>query len=134
VDITSSQLEVLQKEGQAVFSGNVKVTQGTFSLTAPKVVAEYGGGGQGGSDIRTITATGGTTIIRTGAGGVQEKAVGTQATYTPGNQLITMVGAVTLTRGPSELSGDKLVYDMASGNAKVTNSSGPVKARFVPGK
>ncbi len=129
VDITSSQLDVDQSGKKATFSGNVVVTQGTFTLTAPKVVADYSGQG---ADIKSIQATGGVTINRSGEG-VTEKAVGTTATYTPGARQLVLSGAVTLVRGPSQLSGDKLVYDMATGNARVTNSSGPVKARFVPG-
>lgn len=129
VDITSSQLDVDQSGKTATFSGNVVVTQGTFTLTAPKVVADYSGPG---SDIKTIQATGGVAITRSGEG-VTEKAVGSTATYTPGARQLVLVGAVTLVRGPSQLSGDKLVYDMATGNARVTNSAGPVKARFVPG-
>lgn len=129
VDITSTQLDVDQSGKTATFSGNVVVTQGTFTLAAPKVVADYSGQG---SDIKTIQATGGVTITRSGEG-VTEKAVGTTATYTPGARQLVLSGAVTLVRGPSQLSGDKLVYDMATGNARVTNSGGPVKARFVPG-
>jgi lipopolysaccharide transport protein LptA len=61
-----------------------------------------------------------------------ETATGTTAVYRPATQKLVLTGAVTLVRGPSQLSGDKLVYDIASGNAQVTNSGGPVKARFVP--
>ncbi|RYG60831.1 MAG: lipopolysaccharide transport periplasmic protein LptA [Alphaproteobacteria bacterium] len=129
VDITSKQLDVNQSGKTATFSGNVKVQQGTFTLTAPKVVADYSGSG---ADIKTIQATGGVIITRV-ADGATEKAIGTTATYAPGARQLVLSGNVTLVRGPSQLSGDKLVYDMASGNARVTSSSGPVKARFVPG-
>lgn len=128
VDITSQQLDVEQSKSLATFSGDVVVTQEGFVLKAPKVVADYSGG----ADIKSITATGGVNIVRNGAGGVAETATGTTALYAPASQQIILTGDVTLTRGPSTLSGDKLVYDMASGNAHVTNSSGPVKARFVP--
>lgn len=130
VDITSRQLDVLQAKGLATFTGDVTVTQGGFTLNADKVVADYSGPG---GDITSITATGNVIITRTGAGGTAEKATGSTATYLPDSQNLTLTGAVTLTRGPSQLSGDKLVYDIASGNARVTNSAGPVKARFVPG-
>lgn len=131
VDITSQRLDVQQAKGLATFSGNVVVIQGGFRLEAAKVVADFGGKG---SDIKSINATGGVTITRPGQGGVTEKATGTAASYTPGTQQLMLTGAVTLVRGPSQLSGDKLVYDIATGNARVTNSNGPVKARFVPEK
>lgn len=136
VDITSKQLDVQQAKGLATFTGDVVVKQAGFNLAAPVVTATYGANGPKGSssDVKDITASGGVTILHDGAGGVPEKAVGTTAVYTPGIQQVVLTGDVTLTRGPSQLSGDKLVYDLASGNARVTNSKGPVKARFVPGK
>lgn len=131
VDITAQKLEVDQATGKAVFSGNVVVVQGGLTLTAPVVTADYAGQDNG---IETVTATGGVTIVRNGTGGVSEKATGTTAVYNPQGGSLTLTGAVTLTRGPSELSGDKLVYNLTTGNAVVTNSTGPVKARFVPGQ
>lgn len=130
VDITADQLDVEQAKGVATFTGNVLVKQQGFTLTAPKIVASYA---KSGGDIESIEATGGVVITRVGQGGITEKASGTTATYAPTKQQVTMAGAVTLIRGPSQLSGDRLVYDMATGNARVTNSKGPVKARFVPG-
>ncbi len=129
IDISAQKLEVNQSSSKAIFSGNVVVTQEGLILTAPVVTADYQGQG-----IQTVTASGGVTITRTGAGGVSEKATGTTAIYNPDAGNLVLTGAVTLTRGPSELSGDKLVYNLTTGNAVVTNSGGPVKARFVPGK
>lgn len=130
VDITSNQLDVEQAKGLATFTGNVVVTQTGFTLAAPKVVADYSGA-KGSNDIKSITASGGVIITRTG-GAVAEKATGSTALYSPVTKQVILSGDVTLIRGPSSLSGDKLVYDMATGNARVTNSKGPVKARFVP--
>lgn len=129
IDITASKLEVNQSASKATFTGNVVVTQGGLVLAAPTVVTSYAGG-----TLDTVTASGGVTITRTGSGGVAEKATGSTATYSPKAGNLTLTGAVTLQRGPSELSGDKLVYNLQTGNAVVTNSNGPVKARFVPGK
>ncbi len=128
VDITSQKLEVDQAANTATFSGNVVVTQGSLTLNAPRVVAASAAAG----GVTAITASGGVTITRPGTAGISEKATGTTATYNPQAGTLTLTGAVTLTRGPSELSGDKLVYNLQTGNAVVTNSQGPVKARFVP--
>lgn len=133
IDITAQKLEVNQATSQATFSGDVVVVQQDLTLTAPQVIANYTSGGTG-SGIQTVTATGGVTITRNGANGITEKAVGTTAIYNPQGGSLVLTGAVTLTRGPSQLSGDKLVYNLQTGNAVVTNSQGPVKARFVPGK
>ena len=132
IDISAQKLEVNQSSSKAVFSGNVVVTQQGLTLTAPTVTADYASQG-GNSGIQTVTASGGVVITRTGAGGITEKATGSTAVYNPEAGNLTLIGAVTLVRGPSELSGDKLVYNLTTGNAVVTNSAGPVKARFVPG-
>ena len=131
VDITAQKLEVNQATGKATFSGNVVVTQQGLNLTAPLVTADYAGKG---NTVQTVTASGGVVITRNGTGGITERATGTTAVYNPNGGSLILTGAVTLTRGPSELSGDKLVYNLQTGNAVVTNSQGPVKARFVPGK
>lgn len=129
VDITANSFEVLQNQGKAIFSGNVHAVQGNLTLEAPTVTVIYDNGGHG--DIKELRAEGGATISRSTT--PPEKAVGTTAVYTPASQQLELTGAVELTRGASTLAGDRLVYDIPSGNAKVTNSKGPVKARFTPG-
>lgn len=129
VDITADQLDVHNAEGNAVFTGNVVVRQNTLTLTAPKLTVSYA---KGGGDITQMQATGGATITRNTPGQAAEKATGSTATYNPSTQTLTMTDNVTLVRGPSTLSGDKLVYAIATGNAQVTSKGGPVKARFVP--
>jgi lipopolysaccharide export system protein LptA len=133
VNITATQLEVQHTLGKAAFIGNVVVTQGDFTLKAPKLSADYNASGAGSGDsLKQLQATGGVVITRGGAGGVTETATGDVATYNPGAQQLVLTGpTVTLTRGPSTLVGDKLVYNLSTGNAQVTNSAGPVKARFV---
>lgn len=128
VDVTAEQFEVLQNKGQAIFSGNVRAVQGILTLEAPKAIVVYDHSGKG--DIKELRAEGGVTITRDTT--PPEKATGTTAIYTPEGQKLELTGEVELTRGASTLAGDRLLYDIPSGNAKVTNSKGPVKARFTP--
>lgn len=132
VDITADRLDVTHANGKATFSGHVVVKQGTMVLRAPRLTVSYSAGGKGG-DVEQLQASGGVTITRGGAGGVTETATGSTATYHPSGQQLVLTGqTVTLTRGASTLEGDKLVYNLKTGNARVTSSAGPVKARFVP--
>lgn len=131
IDIDAAKLEVNQKAGTAVFSGGVKVVQGAMTLTAPTLNAVYGGGGK--TELKSLTATGGVTIVR--GGPETETATGETAVYNPSAQTLTLSGGqVTLTRGGNTLSGSQLVYNMATGNAQLTANpaTGRVKARFVP--
>ena len=130
IDIEATALEVDQPTGQATFTGNVKVTQANLELTAQQLVVSYAS--KGSNDINTITATGNVTLVRTNPG-VTEQATGAQAVYSPSAQLLTLTGPkVVLTRGPSSLTGDKLVFNLTTGAARVTQSNGQVQARFVP--
>jgi len=130
VDITANQLDIKHASGQATFAGNVVVTQGGTTLTAPRITVTYGKNGKG--DIQQMVAEGGNVVFTRTGGALAEKATGDKAVYNPTRQELTLTGAVTLTRGPSTLAGDRLLYDIAGGNAQVTNSSGPVRAHFVP--
>lgn len=135
IEITSAALDVSQNQSHAVFKGSVKVVQGPMTLTTDMLTVDYtakgGKAGKGASGIDKLVATGHVKIDRDNGA---EVATGDAATYTPDTQLLVLTGTtVTLTRGINTLEGDKLVYAVATGNAKVTNSKGPVKARFVPG-
>jgi lipopolysaccharide transport protein LptA len=124
-----------------VFSGNVKAMQGGVTLLADTLTVDYlaqdkaGGKASRGHGIENLVAEGTVKIVRDAGPDGREEATGTKAVYTPAQNQIVLTGPhVVLTRGPSMLEGDRLEYDMASGNAHVTNSKGPVKARFVPEK
>lgn len=133
IDITAERLDVRQTDGKATFTGRVVAKRGAMTLHADTLTATYGKGhaapqrGQ----VESIIAAGHVTLLRAGTG--DEKATGDAATYNIHTHTLVLTGrAVTLTRGASMLVGDKLVYDLTSGHAKVTQTGGQVKARFVP--
>lgn len=126
IQITAQELTVQHAKGVASFTGNVKVVRTDFTLTANRLEAQYGNAG-----IDELTARGQVVITRTGA--VPETAMGEVATFSPKANTLTLTGAVVeLKRGPSTLKGDRLVYNLTTQQARVTNQGGPVQATFTP--
>jgi lipopolysaccharide export system protein LptA len=126
IQITAQELTVQHAKGVASFTGNVKVVRADFILTANSLAAQYGNAG-----IDELTARGQVVITRTGA--VPETATGELATFNPKANTLTLTGtAVELKRGPTTLKGDRLVYNLGTQQARVTNQGGPVQATFTP--
>lgn len=122
VEITADSLEVNQTDGQATFTGNVLVGQGELRLSAARIEVEYDDGGQG---IKTLTATGGVTIVN-----ATDAAEAQEAVYTIASGNVVMTGNVLLTQGPNAISGERLVLNLRDGTGVM---EGRVKTVFTPG-
>jgi len=142
VQIEAQALEVRDKEQQAQFVGNVKVTQGDTVMRAKSLVVFYdrAGGkgtsalkaaqpGPGGSQrIKRLEARGGVKVTQknqtvTGARGIFDMRANT----------VTLEGGVVLTQGDNVLRGERLIVDLRSGAARVEagkSSNGRVQGLF----
>lgn len=128
ITLTAQTVSYQQAKGLAEFSGNVVVVQGNVTLATPQLVATFGSGQQ--QTLQTLTATGTAAApVRFTRG--DETASGRTATYTPDAQQLILTGNVTLTRQGNTLTGEKLVYDLATGTATVTAGSTPVRATLI---
>lgn len=126
IRITAATLDVDHANGQANFEGNVKVVRADLTLTAERLEARYGEAGLGELTART-------NVVITRNGAVPETATGAVAVFNPATNTLTLTGPqVTLTRGPSRLQGDKLIYNLSTQQARVTQQGGPVQATFTP--
>ena len=126
VEISGDQLQVLEADSKAVFSGNVVVTQGTMRLTATRVVILYGAAGPG--DIDSFEATGGVRIATP-----DQKATGERAVYDPDRRILTLSGNVVVTNATGTVTGPALVLDLAAGTTTFTSGgSGRVTGVFTP--
>lgn len=125
VEVTSDTLNVANDEGRAVFDGNVVVIQGPMRLAAAKIEVQYSTDAGGGNDITKMTATGGVTF----ANG-DDAAESREAVYDPDAGTLVMTGEVLLTQGPSVISGERLVVNLASGTGTM---EGRVRTLFQTG-
>lgn len=163
VQIEAATLEVRDKNKTATFSGNVQVVQGDTTMKCQRLVVFYGqemgiagkdaatpvttskstpGMPQGAQNIKRIEAQGGVTVITK-----DQNARGDLGVYDLQTKTITLTGHVTISQGQNVISGEKVVVDTVTGNARVESASsnggprigaqnqgGRVKALIQPGK
>lgn len=134
VDVAADRIEVQDRADRAIFSGNVDVRQGALRLNSARLTVAYSS--SGGIEIRRLEASGGVTLRSP-----SESARSQFAIYDLDRRLVTMIGAVSLTRGNSHVEGGRLVLDLDSGRAVMDggtagapgtqNSGGRVTGRFT---
>ena len=128
VDVAADRIEVQDRADRAIFSGNVEVRQGNLHLSTARLTVAYASAG--GIEIERLEASGG-VLLRSPS----ETARSQFAIYDLDRRLVTMIGAVTLTRGQSHVQGGRLVLDLDSGRAVLDggtqDSGGRVTGRFT---
>ena len=125
VEITSDRLDLDQAAGTAVFTGTVKVGQGTLRLAADRVEVFYDDeAGSGTGRVRRMVAEGNVTLTNG-----TEAAEADHATYEVAAGTIEMEGSVLLTQGQNALSSETLHIDLNTGTGRL---EGRVQTIFTP--
>jgi lipopolysaccharide export system protein LptA len=151
ISIDADKLVYYDKEHKAVYSGNVVVIQGDTKMTcsamsvfldhaptqgAPassKEAAPQSANGQSAptadAGVKHLDATGPVTVVSK-----TQVATGDSGSYDKAEGKVRLIGHVTLSDGQNVTKGDKLTYDLKSGQATVDTSakSGRVHGQFVP--
>lgn len=122
VEMKSDALSINQADGNAVFSGNVIVTQGAMKLSAAEIRVEYSTDKKA---IEKLYATGGVLLVN-----ASDAAQADQAIYTISSGEVVMTGNVLLTQGQAAMSAQKLIIDLKSGTGRM---EGRVTTTFTPG-
>ena len=151
ISIDADKLEYFDKDQKAIYTGNVVAIQGDSKLTcsvmtiflaksapqgaaekpaAPAAEAANGAVGSGGSQVKHMDATGPVTVVSK-----TQVATGDRGAYDKDQNKVWLFGNVTLSDGGNITKGDKLTYDLASGEAVVESekSSSRVHGIFIPG-
>jgi lipopolysaccharide export system protein LptA len=143
IKIDADKLDVYDKEGRAVFAGNVVAVQGDSTMnctlmtvlyeqkrdTAAGATAATGPMGSDDSSIKKIDCKGPVTIVSK-----TQVATGNDASFDRIANKIFLIGNATLSDGPNVTRGERVVYDLNTGVANVeTKPGGRVRALFVPG-
>ncbi len=137
VEITSDALQLDQAAGTAIFTGAVKVGQGTLRLAADRVEVFYRGDATGGAAGNGETGGGTGQIERLKASGDvtlsngAEAAESQTATYEVATGIVEMAGDVLLTQGKNALSSQTLRIDLNAGTGVLR---GRVQTIFTPAK
>jgi lipopolysaccharide export system protein LptA len=112
IDVAADRIEVQDRSDRAVFAGNVHVRQAALTLDTARLTVAYSS--TGGVQIRRLDASGGVTVRSP-----SETARGNFGIYDLDRKMITLVGAVQLNRGGSQINGQRLTIDLNSGRAVV---------------
>ena len=112
IDVSADRIEAQDRVDRAIFSGNVKVRQADLTLDTQRLTVSYTT--VGGLDIKRLDASGGVTVRSP-----SETAKGNFGIYDTDRKLITLIGAVQLDRGGSQINGQRLTIDLSSGRAVV---------------
>ena len=147
ISIEADKLVYFDKEQKAIYSGNVVAIQGDTRLTcsimtvhmtktaaagAPAVkVADAGPAPSAeSSSVSHLDCAGPVTVLSK-----TQTATGDSAVYDKPQNKIWILGHVTLSDRGNVTKGDKLTYDLTSGQATVDigGTSGRVKGLFLPG-
>ena len=147
VNVEAGKLDYFDKEQKLVYTGDVVAKQGDSTLRASVLTiflsrdAKTAGAGeaaapsvgdakQAGNSVRRMEASGPVTVISK-----DQVGTGDSGAYDKAENKITLLGNVTLSQGTNVIKGDKLVYDMNSGQAQVSagQTLGRVKSVFTPG-
>ena len=146
VSIEADKLVYFDKEQKAVYTGNVVVIQGDSKMTcsgltiymekaaapgdaAPAANAAQNGAGGSSSHVKHLDAAGPVTVISK-----TQVATGDHGSYDKAQNKVWLIGNVTLSDSGNVTKGDKLTYDLATGEATVdTGAAGRVKGLFIPG-
>lgn len=129
IQIEADRLDFLDREGKAIYLGNVDAVQGDARIRAEKLTIFFeqkadGGAssatGLGGSvgEVRSLLAEG-TVYYMTPT----ENAKGDRGVYDYAANTITLTGNVIVTRGENVIAGDTLVIDVDSGKSTVSANS-----------
>jgi lipopolysaccharide export system protein LptA len=140
IKIDSDRLDVYDKEGRAVFAGNVVAVQGesTIRCTAMTVFYEKNKTegaaksatptGAGDNSIKKIDCAGPVTVVSK-----TQVATADNATFDKAANKVFLIGNAALTDGPNVTRGERIVYDLDTGVANIeTTPGGRVKALFMP--
>jgi lipopolysaccharide export system protein LptA len=148
ISIDADKLDYFDKEQKAIYTGNVVAVQGDSRLTCAKLViflaktepqgaaaaapppAADGGVGAGGNQVKHMDATGPVTMVSK-----TQVATGDRGSYDKEQNKVWLFGNVTLSDSGNVTKGDKLTYDLTTGEAvvEVDKTSGRVHGQFIPG-
>lgn len=139
IEITADQLEVLQEQEQAIFSGNVEAVQGQVHLKSDEMTVHYSAEATE-NKISRIDVRGSVFLSTP-----RETAQGQRGQYNVEKGVVELHDHVLLTRDQNVIRGDTLVYNLKTGRSRVSSAGsksavpgqktegGRVKGLFVPG-
>ncbi|HOO37441.1 MAG TPA: LptA/OstA family protein [Deltaproteobacteria bacterium] len=121
VEIEADRLDVNTQDGQAVFQGNVKATKGDILVKGETLTLTYDNTSR---KVTSLIAERDVYVLW-----LDKEASCDKAVYKLDENMMELIGDVTITKGDERLSGQKVIVDMASDQQVVEGGGGRVKIR-----
>jgi len=141
ISIEADRLEYFEKEGRAVYNGHVVVVQGDTRLTCSRLAifmeksapakpkeASAPAGADASSGLKHMDCAGPVKVTSK-----TQTATAENGSYDKTRNEVVLSGHVVLTDGRNVTKGDRLVYDLNSGQAVVQGGGSRVQGLFLPG-
>lgn len=133
IRIDADRLDVFEREGRAVYAGNVVAVQGDTTMRCSSLAIFFvrgDGEGDDGDQIDRIECEGPVTILSQ-----DQVATGERAVYDRREARVVLTGDVALSQGANVTRGERLVYDIDAGIANIeAGGEQRVRGLFVPGQ
>ena len=118
----------LGENATCTFTGNATITQGTLRIVADKAVVVQVAGKPSRAQF-----SGGVTLQQEMDDGDRIDARSANVEYDMRNEVIVFTGDVTITQNRGSLSGERVVYNLKTGQLESGgNGGGRVKMRILP--
>ncbi len=143
ISIEADKLDYFEKEGRAVYDGHVIVMQGDTHLTcskltifmdlgnaapAPASESPSPAGADASSKLKHMDCAGPVKVVSK-----TQTATSDAGAYDKGRNTVTLTGHVVLAEGRNVTTGERLVYDLNTGQAAVQGGGKRVTGMFLPG-
>jgi len=121
-------LEYWNQQGAVVARGNAVAGQADREIHADLLTGYFRIEPNGAKKMYQVEATGNVRLISQGSVARARKLV-----YNLDTDVAVLEGDVKITRGKNQLNGQRAVYNLKTGQAKITGGGGKVKTLLVPG-
>jgi lipopolysaccharide export system protein LptA len=121
-------LEYWEKQGAVVARGKAVAANPQQEIKADLLTGYFHLDKAGAKKLYQVEATG--NVFITGKGSVARAA---KAIYNIESDVATLEGNVKITRGKNQINGEHAVYNLKTGQAKITGGRSQVKTLLVPG-
>jgi lipopolysaccharide export system protein LptA len=140
ISIEADRLDYFEKQGKAVYDGHVVVVQGDSRLTCSRLAifldkasgpakpAAAPGGANASSGLKHMDCAGPVKVTSKA-----QTATAESGSYDKDRNEVVLSGHVVLTDGRNITKGDRLVYDLDTGQAVVQGGGSRVQGLFLPG-
>lgn len=126
----TGKLEYRSRDKTAIVEGNAVAIQDDKKVSADRFVATFQEGPDGKLQVKQVIAEGNVVITTK-----TEVVSANRATYNHQSGIAEMIGNVKLTRGDSQLNGDRAVVNLKTGVSRLLarRGGGRVRGLFIPG-